>query len=64
MVLLVGCEIYAIVVLVTGPKEPYTDYYSELARKSLAIFGGVNIIDMLFWIWGHYRMGVWLNSTT
>lgn len=56
MILMFGCEVLAIVMLVTTGKDG--DYHWQYCRKIFVIFAAVNIIDFFFWFYG-YR-----NSTT
>ena len=58
MFLKLGCELYAIYLLVATDSKS-SGYADEMGRKCLVIFAGVNALDMCFWAWGKKYMGVW-----
>ena len=51
ILVMIAAEIYAAIFYFTQAKAP-TDFIEDQARKLLAVFIIVNIIDLLFWIWG------------
>ena len=55
LLLMVGCEVYAILTYLQVGKM--TDYKDIKAKKTLAIFIVVNVLDLLFWLWGLKTLG-------
>jgi hypothetical protein len=56
LVLMVACEILAIVMLVTNGKG--SDYAWSYGRAIFVIFAAVNIIDFFFWFYGYRKIPV------
>lgn len=50
--LLVICGIAAFVIYVTNVRK--NDYEAIMANKLCEIFIGVNIVDIIFWLWGFF----------
>ena len=53
IVISIGCEILAIVMLL---KHGGGDYWAEYARKLFVAFAAVNLIDLAFWGYGYRRI--------
>lgn len=60
MILMFGCEILAIVMLVTNSNDG--EYWWQYARKIFVVFAAVNIIDFFFWFYGYRRLAAWVTS--
>lgn len=50
LILMIGCEIYAVITYLTVGEV--TEFKDVQAKKTLAVFIVVNLLDLLFWIWG------------
>jgi hypothetical protein len=60
-VLMIGCEILAIVMLVTNGSDG--DYDWVYGRSIFVIFAAVNIVDIVFWVIGFWKVSTIYNTT-
>ena len=49
LILMVGCEVYAVLTYLGSESSEFKD---EVAVKVLMVFIAVNVFDFIFWIWG------------
>lgn len=60
MILMFGCEILAIVMLVTNSNDG--EYWWQYGRKIFVVFAAVNIVDFFFWFYGYRRLSAYGSS--
>lgn len=51
----VACEVLAIVYLLQNGKGG--DYWHDYSRKLFVIFAAVNLVDLIFWLFGYRNLG-------
>lgn len=61
MVIMLACEILAIVMLITNEHDG--DWNWIYCRKVFVVFAAVNIIDFFFWFYGYRRLSAWTTHT-
>lgn len=54
-------EVLAIAMLVINGKDG--EYWYEYSRKVFVIFAAVNLVDLIFYLYGYRRMSAWSLHT-
>ena len=52
LLLMIGCEGYAIYLYLTSRNEDLTNFKDQMVLKVLVLFIAVNLIDFFFWLIG------------